>query len=133
MPGPSTSSLFVFGARFARLVCAAVRSDARIAGFVGEAVLIVPAVVIVDAACEFLIALVIGSIGAESRLHAGLGRCVGVLEKIEWNVRRTLNRARRSCGLDFGFDRCLAIGFLTAPGQRTHEMRKLFPDVDHAS
>jgi len=46
---------------FARLVLPAVRPDARVAGFVRQAILVVPAVV-ADAAGEFLIALAVGAV-----------------------------------------------------------------------
>src|SRR4051794_9811220 len=79
----------------ARLVGAPMRADARVSGFVRDAVLIIPAIV-GDAVRELLIALAVGSGGAERCFRPGLRRRVGLLEAAERNVGFEMLRPRGS-------------------------------------
>src|SRR5207253_5672082 len=78
-----------------RLVRAAVRADARIAGFVRVVIFVVPAF-----AGNVLVPLAIGAVGAERGLQTGLLRRVGARDLVDRNIRLPFDRSRRgACGL----------------------------------
>jgi hypothetical protein len=72
-----------------------VGSDARVAGFVGEAILVAPAVVR-HAICEFLISSSVGARSAKWSFEAGLRWRVGLLESIEGDIGLPPRRPRRA-------------------------------------
>src|ERR1044071_1344582 len=84
------------GAILARLVRASVRADARIAGLVREAVLVVPALL---GDHILLVALVIGAARAERALPARLRRRGGVADDVERHIRFPPARPAAPLGL----------------------------------